>query len=43
MYNNQFLRMKNSLLDLENFFAELKGMELKDRKDKIKKTDRETV
>ena len=37
MYNNQFLRMKNSLLDLENFFTELKGIELKDRKDKIKK------
>ena len=29
--------MKNSLLDLENFFTELKGIELKDRKDKIKK------
>ena len=37
MYNNQFLRMKNSLLDLEIFFTELKGIELKDRKDKIKK------
>ena len=29
--------MKNSLLDLEIFFAVLKGIELKDRKDKIKK------
>ena len=29
--------MKNSLLDLEIFFTELKGIELKDRKDKIKK------
>ena len=35
--NNQFLKVKNSLLELEKDFAELKDIELKDRKDKNKK------
>ena len=37
MQNNQFLKVKNSLLELEKNFMELKGRELKDRKEKIKK------
>ena len=32
MQNNQFLRVKNSLSGLENFFTELKDTEFKDRK-----------
>ena len=35
--------MKNSLLDLEIFFAVLKGIELKDRKDKIKKLKKSII
>ena len=37
MRNNQFLKVKNSLLEIEKDFAELKDIELKDRKDKNKK------
>ena len=36
MQNNQFLKVKNSLLELEKDFMELKDRELKDRKEKIK-------
>ena len=35
MLNNQFLKVKSSLLDLEKDFKELKDEELKDRKEKI--------
>ena len=35
MRNNQLLRVKNSLLELEKDFMELTGTELKDRKEKI--------
>ena len=37
MPNNQFLKVKNSLLDLEKYFKELKDRELKDREEKIKR------
>ena len=36
MRNNQFLKIKNSLLGLEKDFKELKDRELKDREEKIK-------
>ena len=38
MLNNQFWRVKDSLSELENFFTELKDIELKDRKEKRKKS-----
>ena len=34
--NPNFLKVKNSLLELENFFSELKDRELKDREVKNK-------
>ena len=34
---NQFLKVKNSLLELEKDFVELKDIELKDREIKIKR------
>ena len=34
---NQFLKAKNSLLELENDFEELKDREIKDREVKIKR------
>ena len=37
MQNNQFLKVKNSLLELEKDFKELKERELKDREEKIKR------
>ena len=37
MQNNQFLRVKNILLELEKDFTELKDIELTDRKAKIKR------
>ena len=37
MQNNQFLKVKNSLLGLEKEFMELKDRELKDREEKIKR------
>ena len=37
MQKNQFLRVKNSLLELEQDFIELKDSELKDREVKIKR------
>ena len=37
MQNNQFLKVKNSLLALEQDFKILKDKKLKDRKDKIKR------
>ena len=35
--NNQFLKVKNSLLELEKYFMELKDIELKDRQERIKR------
>ena len=37
MRNNQFLKVKNNLLELEKYFMELKDTELKDRKEKMKR------
>ena len=37
MQNYQFLKVKNSLLELGKFFMELKDRELKDRKEKTKR------
>ena len=37
MLNNQFLKAKSSLLDLEKDFKELKDEELKDGEEKIKR------
>ena len=37
MQKNQFLKVKNSLLELEKYSLELKDRELKDRKVKIKR------
>ena len=37
MQKNQFLKVKNSLLELEKDFIELKDRELKDREVKIKR------
>ena len=37
MQNNQFLRVKNILLEVEKDFTELKDIELTDRKTKIKR------
>ena len=39
--NNQFLKVKNSLLELEKYFTEWTDTELKDRKEeKLKKTEK---
>ena len=35
MWKNQFLKIENSLLDLEKYFIILKDRELKDREAKI--------
>ena len=41
MQNNQFLKVKNSLLELEKYFTEWADTELKDRKEeKLKKTEK---
>ena len=37
MRNNQFLKVKNSLLELEKKFKVLKDRELKDREERIKR------
>ena len=37
MRNNQFLKVKNNLLELEKDFMKLKDRELKDREEKIKR------
>ena len=37
MQKNQLLKAKNSLLELEKYFVELKDIELKDREVKIKR------
>ena len=37
MQNNQFLKVKNSVLELKKDFMELKDRELKDREEKIKR------
>ena len=42
MRKNQFLKEKNSLLQLEKYFMELKDSELKGRS-KIQKRDRRTI
>ena len=36
MQKNQFLKVKNSLLELEKYFIELEGRGLKDKEVKIK-------
>ena len=41
MQKNQFLKVKNSLLELEKDFKELKDRELKDREVKIKRETEE--
>ena len=41
MWNNQFLRVKNSLLELEKDFMELEERKLKDREEKIKRVIKE--
>ena len=42
MRKNQFLKVKNSLLQFEKYFMELKDSELKGRS-KIQKRDRRTI
>ena len=37
MRRNQFLKVNNSLVELEKDFIELKDRELKDREEKIKR------
>ena len=37
MWKNQFLKVKNSLLELEKYFIKVKEKELKDREEKIKR------
>ena len=37
IWKNQFLKLKNSLLDSEKDFIELKDRELKDREENIKR------
>ena len=37
IWKNQFLKVKNSLLELEKDFIELKDRELKDREVKVKR------
>ena len=37
MHKNQFLKVKNSLLELEKGFIDLQNRELKDREPKIKR------
>ena len=37
MWKNQFLNVKNNLLELEKYFIKLKDKELKDREVKIKR------
>ena len=37
MQNRQFSKLKISLLELEKHFTELRDIELKDRKEKIKR------
>ena len=39
MRRNQFLKVNNSLVELEKDFIELKDRELKDREEKIKKRE----
>ena len=43
MWKNQFLKIENSLLDLEKYFIILKNKKLKDREAKIKKEIEELV
>ena len=43
MQNNQFLKVKNSLLELKKDFKELKDKELKDREEKIKRETEELI
>ena len=41
MQKDQFLKLKNSLLELEKYFAELKVSKLKEREEEIKKETEE--
>ena len=41
MQNSQFLKVKDNILELEQFFMELKEGELKDREEKIKREIKE--
>ena len=43
MSKNQFLKVKNSILELEKDFIELKNRELEDRQVKIKRETEELV
>ena len=43
MSKNQFLKVKNSILELEKDFIELKNRELEDREVKIKRETEELV
>ena len=43
MAKNQFLKVKNSILELEKDFIELKNRELEDREVKIKRETEELV
>ena len=43
MLKNQFLKVKNSILELEKDFIELKNRELEDREVKIKRETEELV
>ena len=43
MGKNQYLKVKNSLLELEKMFRELKDKKLKDTKIEIKKKDRSAI
>ena len=43
MQNYQFLKVKNSLLELENGFMELKDKEWKDREEKNKRRKEELI
>ena len=43
MAKNQFLKVKNSILELEKYFIELKNRELEDREVKIKRETEELV
>ena len=43
MWNNQFLKVKNSMLEFEKLFMKLKDRVLKIRKEKNQKWDRKTI
>ena len=43
MWNNQFLKVKNSMLEFKKLFMKLKDRVLKIRKEKNQKWDRKTI